>query len=225
MIRILLAHPSRLVADSMRSALDQQPDVYVAGCATTAEELHFLLPHGNVVLLGTELEDAAALDILNSIRTTHPHIKVLVMGVDDRPETIVHYVEAGAVGYILQEESVERVVEKLQAAHEERAIVSPSVAAALIQRLTHLANLDLPLAHANGRQEQLEELTSREREVLNLITEGCTNLEIAEELVIECGTVKNHVHNILKKLEVNSRYEAATIFQMNHRPAAMAMAV
>ncbi len=56
MIRILLAHSSHLVCDSLRAALDNETDVYVVGCATTVEELHFLLPHGNVVLLGTELE-------------------------------------------------------------------------------------------------------------------------------------------------------------------------
>jgi len=65
MIRILLGHPSRLVCDSLRTALDNVDDVYVVGCATRAEELHFLLPHGNVVLMGTELEDASALDSMN----------------------------------------------------------------------------------------------------------------------------------------------------------------
>ena len=82
MIRVLLAHPSRLICDSLRSALDHEADVYVVGCATTAEELYFLLPHGNVVLLGTHLEDATAFDILEEIRITHPQMKVLVIGVD-----------------------------------------------------------------------------------------------------------------------------------------------
>ena len=75
MIRILLAHPSRLVGDSLRAALNSETDVYVVGCATTVEELHFLLPHGNVVLLGTEMENTSATVILDDIRMTHPQVK------------------------------------------------------------------------------------------------------------------------------------------------------
>lgn len=215
MIHILLAHPSRLVCDSLRSALDNVEQVYVVGCATTTEELHFLLPHSNVVLMGSELADATALDLLDDIRMTYPQTKVLVLGVNDQPDTIISYVEAGAAGYILQNESVDDMVQKLRAAHEKKAIISPSVAAAMMQRLSHLANLEMPLAFASTRETQLQELTGREEEVLALITEGCTNQEIAERLIIECGTVKNHVHNILKKLEVGNRHEAATLLQMS----------
>ncbi|MBK7894156.1 MAG: response regulator transcription factor [Anaerolineaceae bacterium] len=220
MIRILLAHPSRLVSDSLRTALDGQDDVYVVGCATTAEELHFLLPHGNIVLLGAELDGTTAFDMLDEIRTTHPETKVLVMGVEEQPALIMRYVEAGAAGYILQDESVNDMVEKLQAAHEEKAIVSPSMAAAMMDRLTHLANLETPLAYIQARGTQLDELTNREEEVLTLINEGCTNQEIADQLIIECGTVKNHVHNILKKLDVSNRHEAASIYQVHTHAAA-----
>ena len=213
MIRILLAHPSRLVCDSLRTALDDVADIYVVGCATSAEELHFLLPHGNVVLLGSELAGKTAFDLLSEIRMTHPQIKVLVLGVDDNPEHIIRYVEAGAAGYILQQESVEEMIQKLWAAREEKAIISPSVAAAMMERLSLLAHMEMPMTFVAAREKQLEELTAREEEVLELITEGYTNQEIAERLVIECGTVKNHVHNILKKLEVSSRREAASLFQ------------
>jgi len=218
MIRILLGHPSRLVCDSLRTALDNVDDVYVVGCATRAEELHFLLPHGNVVLMGTELEDAPALDMMNEIRQTHPHLKVLIIGLADNPDVILRHIEAGAAGYILQDESIVDMVEKLHAASEEKAIISPSVAAAMMDRLAHLANLDTPLAYLEAREVQLNELTSREEEVLGLITEGLSNQEIADRLFIECGTVKNHVHKILKKLDVNNRQEAAYVLQSNHRP-------
>jgi DNA-binding NarL/FixJ family response regulator len=225
MIRILLGHPSRLVCDSLRTALDSIDDVYVVGCATRAEELHFLLPHGNVVLMGTELEDASALDLMNEIRLTHPQLKVLIIGLDDDPDIILRHIEAGAAGYILQDESIVDMVEKLHAAHEKKAIISPSVAAAMMGRLAHLANLDTPLAYLEAREVQLNELTSREEEVLGLINEGLSNQEIADRLFIECGTVKNHVHKILKKLDVNNRQEAAYVLQSNHRPnTAMASA-
>lgn len=224
MIRILLGHPSRLVCDSLRTALDNIEDVYVVGCATTAEELYFLLPHSNVVLLGSELEDTTALDLLAEICMTHPQIKVLVLGLNDNPNAIIRYIEAGAAGYILQDESVVEMVQKLQAAHEEKAIVSPSVAAAMMDRLTHLASLDTPAAYLEARETQLTDLTPREEEVLALINEGCTNQEIADQLFIECGTVKNHVHKILKKLDVNNRHEAAYVLQSNQSSTPVAVA-
>jgi DNA-binding NarL/FixJ family response regulator len=199
----------------LRTTLDDIDDVYVVGCATTAEELHFLLPHGNVVLLGSELEHTTAIEMLNTIRMTHPKIKVLVLGLDDNPNAIIRHIEAGAAGYILQDESVIEMVQKLHAAYEEKAIISPSVAAAMMDRLAHLASLDTPAAYLEARETQLTELTPREEEVLALINEGCTNQEIAERLFIECGTVKNHVHKILKKLDVNNRHEAAYVLQSN----------
>lgn len=218
MIRILLGHPSRLVGDSLRTALDNVDDIYVVGCATKAEELHFLLPYGNVVLMGRELEDASALDMITEIRMTHPGTKVLVIGLDDSPDMILRYIEAGAAGYILQDESIVEMVDKVHAASEGRAIISPFIVAALMVRLAHLANLDTPLAYLEARETQLNELTSREEEVLSLINQGLTNQEIADRLYIECGTVKNHVHKVLKKLEVKSRQEAAYVLQSNQRP-------
>jgi DNA-binding NarL/FixJ family response regulator len=94
--------------------------------------------------------------------------------------------------------------------------------AAIMRRLNRLANLEAPLSFMEARHNQLDELTSREQEVLHLITDGYTNKEIANQLIIEYGTVKNHVHNILKKLDVKSRHEAASIFQMQQPSLASA---
>lgn len=224
MIRILLAHSSRLVSDSLRTTLDNFEDMYVVGCASTGEELHFLLPHGNLVLMGTEFEDATAFELIDDIRMTHPQTKVMVLGIDDNADVILRYIEAGASGYILQNESIEDMVQKLQAIEEEKAIISPSVAAAMMTRLARLANMSMPAAFIEKREAQLNELTSREEEVLTLINKGLTNQEIADRLVIECGTVKNHVHNILKKLEVSNRHEAASLLQIQQPAMRMALA-
>jgi DNA-binding NarL/FixJ family response regulator len=218
MIRILIAHHSRLVCDTLRSALDKEEDVHIVGYATAVEELHFLLPHSNVVLLSAELKESNPLEILKEVRLTHPETKVLVMGVDEEPAAIIRYIESGASGYILQDESIEDMMQKLEAVRQEKAIISPSIAAVLMERVTQLANLSMPLSYMNDQVIQLNQLTSREDEILSLINEGCTNQEIADNLYIECGTVKNHVHNILKKLEVKNRHEAASIYQMNEQP-------
>ena len=215
MIHLLLAHPSRLVSDSLKTVLKEESDVHIAGTATTSEELFFLLPHADLVLLGVELADSDALTILDTLREEHPQVKVVIIGVNDHPDVILDYIEAGATGYILQNESVSDMVTKLKAADREEAVVSPTVAAAMMNRLSKLANMETPLAYMSERSEQMDELSNRELEVLALIHQSFTNREIADKLFIQYGTVKNHVHNILRKLDVSSRHEAAAIYEMN----------
>lgn len=216
-IRVLIANESRLLCDSLRAMLDREKDIYVVGCATNSDETYFLLPHCNMLLMGEELADSPAIELLEDIRGTYPNVKVLVMGIDNQPETILRFVEAGAAGYILQNESLQDMLEKITAVQNEKAYVSPTVAALMMQRLAYLANLQMPMAYAKGKWSQLQELTTRECEILTLISEGCSNKQIADRLYIECGTVKNHVHNILRKLEITNRREAASLYQMHRQ--------
>lgn len=139
MIRILIAHNSRLVCDSLRNALDEQPDVCVVGCAATEEELNFLLPHANVALVGAELSESDTFGLLHNIHLTHPNVKVIVIGVDNRPENILHYIEAGAIGCVTQNESLEEMVRKVVATSENKALVSPVVVALMMERIAQLS--------------------------------------------------------------------------------------
>lgn len=216
MIRILIAHNSRLVTDSLRNALDEQPDVCVVGCASTDEELTFLLPHANVALVGADLGGGDTFELLHNIHLTHSDVKVIMLGVDGRPENILRYIEAGAIGYVTQNESLEDMVNKVIATKDNKALVSPVVVALMMERITQLSHRQSTNTFPLIKQELVDELTQRECEVLDLIGEGYTNKDIAQELYIECGTVKNHVHNILSKLEANNRYEAAEIYKSKH---------
>jgi DNA-binding NarL/FixJ family response regulator len=224
MIRILIAHPSRLVCDSLRNILDKEDSISVTGCASTIEELNFLLPHANMVLLSAEIEKKNILDLLQNIHLTHPHVQVLVVGVEDDPQMILRYVEAGVSGWISSAESLEDMVHKVVAARERKAFVSPSVAALMMERLAQLSRQPAIGVYSQAKTELVETLTLREREVLDLIGEGYTNKDIAEELIIEYGTVKNHVHNILRKLEANTRHEAVMLYQTtDHSQRALAV--
>jgi DNA-binding NarL/FixJ family response regulator len=115
-------------------------------------------------------------------------------------------VEAGATGYVLKDDSLEDLIETVRAAQDGKVFVSPQIAAAIMERLSGLARL---FSDVENNITNATDLTARELEVLKLISEGRTNQQIAENLVIEVGTVKNHVHNILDKLNVSSRREAA----------------
>ena len=112
---------------------------------------------------------------------------------------------------MLKDVPVERLLDNVRAAHQDEALISPTIAAALMNQVAELAQIS---TQYTLDPQVVADLTAREREVLSLIGDGLTNQEIAERLFIEVGTVKNHVHNILKKLDVNSREEAASYLSL-----------
>lgn len=135
-------------------------------------------------------------------------LKIIATESPERPDQIVPYIEAGAWDYVARNQSTMTLIRKLHLSAAGRSELDPPVTAALMDRIHELAQLRTPsLNGSNG----IGTLTPREKEVLALISRRMTNREIAEELVLEVGTVKNHVHNLLNKLEVDNRYEAAAL--------------
>jgi DNA-binding NarL/FixJ family response regulator len=208
MIHALVVHQAHLISSLITSVLSEEDDVYVVGRAASVEEAlnKIELSNCNIVLVAATLPDRGALELTKTVAEQYSHIKVLVIGLPESESMILEYVAAGAAGYVLQDVPVERLLDNVRAVHEDKAIVSPTVAAALMERIAELSRIT---SQHQLNPEAYELLTPREREVLALIGEDLTNQQIGERLYIEVGTVKNHVHNILKKLEVNSREEAA----------------
>jgi len=217
MIRILIADDSGLICDAMRTVLDQEKEIYVTGCARTLEEAEFLKPHASVLLVGQSLDGESTLDFVRNVHSSDPDKKIIVVGIHNDPELIIQYIEAGTVGYVSRQESMSRLVEKIYAVVAGQAIVSPDIALHLMNRLAQLSRQPFVGGWGPDGGQGLRELTAREREVLSLIGAGYSNSEIADSLVIGWGTVKNHVHNILKKLETNNRHEAAHIYRAHAR--------
>jgi DNA-binding NarL/FixJ family response regulator len=165
-----------------------------------------------VVLVSIKLPNNAALELIRTIADTYPSIKVLVTDLIPSNAAILQCIEEGAAGYVYENESVTTLVEKIHAVNQGEFIVSPNVATALMARLAELkrCTYDLEQNKANG---QWDELTPREREVLNLLARGLSNQEIADILFIEVGTVKNHVHSIFRKLDIRERQHAVLFTQ------------
>lgn len=210
MIRVLIVHQTQLIRSIIANVLDEEPDIQVVGhCANYEETMHALEHQGcEIVLVAAALPDNGALRITETINERDDYTKVLVIGLPDSKNAILQYVAAGASGYVLQEVATDELLEHVRAAHEDKAIVSPDIAAALMEHINELAQLS---SQSEIDPAAYNELTPREREVLGLIGEDFSNRQIADELVIEVGTVKNHVHSILKKLDVSNRHEAASL--------------
>jgi DNA-binding NarL/FixJ family response regulator len=217
MIRVLIADDSGLICDAMRTILDREKDIYVVGCARTCEETDFLLPHADLLLIGPALEGDCTHELVRRIHNEDGDKKIIVVGIHNQPEEITRFIEAGALGYVLRQESVSKLVEKIIAVNDGKALVSPDIAWHLMRRLSQLAQQPFIGGWGVESMSGLHELTAREREVLSLMGAGYSNREIADQLVIGWGTVKNHVHSILKKLETNSRHEAAAIYRVHAR--------
>jgi DNA-binding NarL/FixJ family response regulator len=160
----------------------------------------------DVALVSTRLSEQGALKLTSAITDVAPATKVLALGLTEEKKRVLRYVEAGAAGYVLKDDSLEDLIETVRAAQDGKVFVSPEIAAAMMERLSNLAQI---FSDVENSVTDTAGLTSRELEVLELIGKDFTNQEIAEQLVIEIGTVKNHVHSILEKLNVGSRGEAA----------------
>jgi DNA-binding NarL/FixJ family response regulator len=139
-------------------------------------------------------------DAVRGVHQHEPGVDVIAFGVEDSDDHIVAQAEAGARGYVTRDASLEHLVSELECVARGETLCSPQVAAALMRRVASLATTQ----RAPG-----EPLTVRELEIANLLEIGCSNKEIARQLVIEVATVKTHVHNILEKLDVRSRTDVA----------------
>jgi DNA-binding NarL/FixJ family response regulator len=162
---------------------------------------HLPNPHGHVVLLDGNLGSGSTIDWTHYWRELPDPPYVIVIEMPDEVDMILKCIEAGATGYVLRSEPFQSVATTIEAARCGVAYCSPEVTAQLFARLAAL--------RASQEAAAPPPLTAREREVLRLVTSNYSNQQIALALVIEIRTVKHHVHNILEKLKLQHRWEAA----------------
>ena len=208
-IKILLVNEIPLMGNVISAALEDEPDIHVVASITDIDEALKIVEENvvDVALVSTRLPDQGALKLTQAITELAPATKVLALGLTEEKKRVLRYVEAGAAGYVLKDDSLDDMIETIRAAEEGKVFVSPKIAAAMMERLSDLAQM---FSDVENSVKDDADLTARELEVLELIGEGLTNRQISEKLVIEVGTVKNHVHSILEKLNVSSRGEATT---------------
>jgi two-component system nitrate/nitrite response regulator NarL len=199
MIRVFVVGEVRLYREGLATLLGQA-GLEVVGTAADVASADAVLEDSSpeVVLLDVAVADGIA--TLRRLAERLPSVPVVAFGVTGSNRDVVACAEAGARGYVTRDQTSDELVEVLEGAARGEAVCSPQIAAALMQRVAALA----PSARGEGIQ-----LTRRELEIAGLVEEGLSNKEIARRLVIEVATVKSHVHNILGKLEVRRRSDAA----------------
>lgn len=208
MIRILVVDRIHLAGEALAIVLNKETDMQVVGVAHNAEEAIQQMSAAacDLVLANAHLYEESALQLIEEVKGVYPELKVIVLGLADSEAVIMRYIEAGASGYTLLQDSLDELRLRVRATFNQEAFVAPEVVAALMDRIANLSEI---LEDVGVVPEQYDELTDREREILNLIAAGLTNQAIADQLIIEVGTVKNHIHSIFDKLNVSSRKDAA----------------
>ncbi|MFL6232861.1 MAG: LuxR C-terminal-related transcriptional regulator [Thermoanaerobaculia bacterium] len=188
---------SALLADS--------PGLQVAGSASALEALD-VVGLFDVVLVDAGKDTRRALSRLRALRDRWGDVKMVVLGLPREDESVADFIEAGARGYVLRGDSPEVLVSAIREVQEGRSPCAPPVVTAVLRRITALA--EAPPAAA---PPTVEPLTRREREILALLAEGYSNKELCHRLHITVQTAKNHVHNILTKLQVHRRRDAVRL--------------
>ncbi len=203
-IRVLIVDDQALFREGLRTLLSVQADIDVVGEAgdgiEAIQECARLKP--DVVLMDMLMPRLDGVETTRRLHAEHTDCRVIILTTFDDDEYVFDGLRAGALGYLLKDAPSEKLLEAIRAAARGESFLQPSVAAKVVAEFSRLAD------HPPG-EELIEPLSEREREVLQLLSSGASNREIAEALVIAQGTVKNHVTSILGKLGVRDRTQAA----------------
>jgi DNA-binding NarL/FixJ family response regulator len=202
-IRVLLADDQVLFREALHTLLSMQPGIEVVGEASDGEQALRLAAElrPDVVLMDVQMPVLDGVAATRRLHVEQAACRVIMLTTFDDDEYVFEGLRAGAVGYLLKDAPAKQLVEAIQVAARGETFLQPSVAAKVVAELTRQTAQPPP-------QPLVEPLTAREIDILRLMAGGYSNREIADELVITEGTVKNHITNILGKLGVRDRTQA-----------------
>jgi two-component system NarL family response regulator len=202
-IRVLVVDDQELFRRGLIMLLAQDADIEIVGEAAdgvTGTDLA-ISTAPDVVLLDVRMPRRTGVEACRAIKEAVPSAKIIMLTVSDEEADLYETVKNGASGYLLKDSSIEEVAQAVRVVNEGQSLISPSMAVKLIDEFKQMSKPD-------KEQGPALRLTDRELEVLRLVARGLNNREVAKELFISENTVKNHVRNILEKLQLHSRMEA-----------------
>jgi DNA-binding NarL/FixJ family response regulator len=204
MIRIAIIDDHEMVREGLRAILDTEPDFHVVAESGTADDIGQLVDAAkpDVVLLDARLPGLSGPTACRLLAASHPEAAVLIISTYSDDQLVDECISAGAKGYLIKDIERFSLKESIRAVHRGEGAVSPAVAGKVLGRLRSAENTETPTE---------PRLNDSQREILRLIAEGFSNREIASRVFLSENTVKSHVQEIFRKLDVRNRVEAAIL--------------
>ena len=200
-IRIFIVEDQTLMRQGLKTILELEPDMRVIGEAEDGETAiqRVLETRPDVTLMDIQLPRLNGLEATEAICAAWPEAKVIILTTFGHDDYVFQGIRAGAMGFLLKDTPADKLLETIQRVHAGEVFIQQEIASRALRELL------------GPQARTIEALTDREGEVLGLLARGYSNREIAEQLVLTEGTVKNHVSNILGKLQAENRTQAADI--------------
>ena len=209
-IRAMIVDDHALFRRGLEMVLEEEQDIELVGQASDGAEAVEKAAESvpDVVLMDIRMPRSSGIEACRAMKEAAPSAKIVILTISDEEEDLFEAIRAGASGYLLKDIPLDEVADAVRAVHGGQSLINPSMAGKLLTEFATLARRD------DGERAQelpAPRLTEREMQVLKLVARGMNNRDIAKELFISENTVKNHVRNILEKLQIHSRMEAVMV--------------
>lgn len=212
-MRLIIIDDQRILAEGLKLLLSQESDIEVVAVGESGEEAIALadLYKPDLMLMDIQMPGMNGVEAIRRIKGVHEQIQCLILTTFSDDDYIFEGIKSGAAGYLLKDASPKEIAEALRVVHSGGALFQPNIAAKMIKQFTEMAN----------HKEEWDPkslslcLTEREVEIVALVAEGLSNIEIGEKLFLTEGTVKNNLTRILQKLELRDRTQLA-IYWLKH---------
>ena len=200
-IRVFLLDDHEIVRRGVRDLLEADEDIEVVGEAGTVAEALDRIPLAlpDVAVLDVQLPDGSGVEVCRDVRSARPELACLMLTSFSDDEALFEAIMAGASGYLLKQVRGSDIVDAVRRAAAGQSLLDPALTARVVERLRR----------GPAEDERLRDLTGQERKILSLLADGMTNRQIADELFLAEKTVKNYVSNLLSKMGMSRRTEAA----------------
>ncbi len=203
-IKILIADDQKLIREGLKVLLEMDESFMVIGEASNGQEAVdlYIKLRPDIVLMDIQMPVINGVEAIKKILELDKEAKIIILTTFDDDEYVYEGLKSGALGYILKDSSIEKLSESIKVIYQGGALIEPSITKKILSEISKIEKVQ------KQKEELIEELSAREKEILSLIAKGFSNSEIADKLFLSVGTVKNYVTNILQKLEAKDRTEA-----------------
>jgi len=208
MIKVLIADDQELIRDSLRIVLSGNPEFSVSTALNGIDVIRAVrMDKPDVILMDIRMPEMDGVQCTQIIKENYPEIKIIILTTFDDDEYIFSALKHGASGYLLKGISTDRLIEAIHKVYQGNAMINDDIAGKVLKMFSQMANRNAAIIAVDERY--VEEITESEWKVIRLVSKGLSNKEIAAELFLTEGSVRNYLSSILKKLDLRDRTQLA----------------